>query len=369
MKKILFLLGVIFTTSSFMLTASAQIPGDTRTPQELRYALISEGKKYIGTPYAYGGLGPNAFDCSGFIYTVAHDSIGYQLPRTSKALYSYVTIIPRNELQQGDIVFFRTRGSSSIAHAGIYIGNGQFIHAASDGPNTGVIVSSLSENYWGGMYAGAGKFLPVIDAQNDTPSKAVTTKQEKANKKNKNTPEKTSTSKKNTHSSSDSFFNQLVLDGTVAVDWSLFTSKQFMLNFRSVPITANLRHSGWPLQLGIGSTVRFNTASNCIQIPIFISATPNDYLRVYAGPVITAGSPELPGDDRRIEGSVFPGIIGVSWQTPSFTKGDIKVTLAQDISYTIFNETDGGALSVHNSLSAGLLFSTGVRIALPFSMF
>ena len=109
---------------------------------------------------------------------------------------------------------------------------------------------------------------------------------------------------------------------------------------------------------------------DAFQIPIAVSITPNEYFRCYAGPVVTFGTPELPGgDDEEIKASVFPGIIGVSWTTPSFTKGKVKVSLCQDISYSVFNKKDGSALSPKNSFASGLLFSTGIRVTLPFATF
>ena len=125
-----------------------------------RQTFVDYGKKYIGRPYVNGATGPNSFDCSGLIYTVARESIGYQLPRTVKGIYSFCKIIDESEREPGDLVFFRTTASGDPSHVGIYIGNGHFLNAASDGPNTGVILSSLKENYWKGKYYKTGRFLP-----------------------------------------------------------------------------------------------------------------------------------------------------------------------------------------------------------------
>jgi hypothetical protein len=359
--------------SLLRVSAAGSAAVESSSVHDLRAAVVAQSKKYVGTPYKYGGIGPDAFDCSGFIYTVAREAAGCQLPRTSKALYSYVKVIPESGLEKGDIVFFRTTGTGGISHAGIYIGNKQFIHAVSDGPNTGVIISSLNENYWRSKYAGSGKFLPQEGAADDDeqveeiPVTAAGTARKTEQGENRAAARRLSA--RTTSGSGGSFASSLVLDMTAGVDWSFFTANKVMLNFRGVPLTANLRSVQWPLQPGIGITARFNTGVGAFQLPIVISATVNDYFRVYAGPVITLGHPELPGKDDDIKGSFFPGIIGVSWQTPSFTKGDIKVTLVQDISYTVFNETDGSALSPKNSFAAGLLFSTGVRVTLPFSSF
>lgn len=377
-KKIpLVLLSVqLFLPCLFSQNAQAGTPENAG---QIRASLVEDGKKYVGSPYQYGAIGPDSFDCSGFIFTVARESTGYQLPRTVKALYSYVKVIPKESLEKGDIVFFRTTGDGSISHAGIYIGNNQFMHAVSDGPNTGVIVSSLRENTWKNAYAGSGKFLPsdasaaisepaAADNQNTIESaEPGTVKKASASSPVKKTAARTARPSKK-HSASP-FVNNLVFDASAGVDWSLFTANRFYLNFRGVPLQTNLRYSAVPLQPGLGVGFRFNTGVDAFQIPVVLSVTINDYIRAYAGPVITAGRPELPGDGEKIDGSFFPGIIGFSWTTPSFTKGAIKIQLSQDVSYTVFNKTDGGALSAKDSLAAGLVFSTGIRVTLPFSTF
>ena len=162
MKNKSFILGIIFVALANCVFAQDVIP-----IQAKRNAIVEECKKYIGTPYLYGGLTKDGIDCSGFVFTTVRDSAGVQLPRTVKALYSFVSIIPDSKKQKGDLVFFKTV-ESKISHVGIYIGKDQFIHSVSDGPNTGVIVSSLKENYWKTRYAGAGTFFPVEYEQSET---------------------------------------------------------------------------------------------------------------------------------------------------------------------------------------------------------
>ena len=120
---------------------------------ELRSRVVAAAKQYVGVPYRYGGTNVSGMDCSGFIYTVAREAAGVQLPRTTTAMYSFCRIVPDKDKEIGDILFFKTVGSK-ISHAGFYIGNNQFIHAVSDGLNTGVIVSSLNQHSWKSVYAG-----------------------------------------------------------------------------------------------------------------------------------------------------------------------------------------------------------------------
>lgn len=94
---------------------------------------------FLGRPYVYGANGPNAFDCSGFTsYVYRH--FGVSLPRTASSQFSAGSAVSRNNLAPGDLVFFNTVGY--LGHVGLYIGGGDFIHAASSGR---VKISSLSE--------------------------------------------------------------------------------------------------------------------------------------------------------------------------------------------------------------------------------
>ena len=135
--KISFSLILLFSLACFKLCAQDNMtPGQAQT---LREAFVEEIKTHIGAPYEYGAVGPDSFDCSGLIYYSASKSIKVQLPRTAKAIYNYARIIPDDNREVGDLMFFKTTGSSTISHIGVYIGNNQFISAISDGPNTGVI--------------------------------------------------------------------------------------------------------------------------------------------------------------------------------------------------------------------------------------
>lgn len=97
----------------------------------------------LGCPYVWGATGPNSFDCSGFTSWVYRQH-GISLSRTAQSQSQGGKAVDRSELQPGDLVFFGS-STSRITHVGIYIGNGQMVHA----PHTGdvVKVSSLNRNY------------------------------------------------------------------------------------------------------------------------------------------------------------------------------------------------------------------------------
>ena len=114
--------------------------------------------KYVGCRYVRGGQGPNKFDCSGFVYYV-YKHFGYSLKPGARNQWSILDErISKSELQPGDLVFFSRGGKSSrIFHVGIYIGDGQFVHAAN--PRKGVIVTDLDDAWYANRYHGAKRAI------------------------------------------------------------------------------------------------------------------------------------------------------------------------------------------------------------------
>lgn len=110
-------------------------------------AVISEAKKYIGTPYKWGGITPSGFDCSGYVNYV-FKKVGVSLPRTTSAIWSSTKSV--GSPKPGDFVFFKTV-SNSPSHIGIYLGGNQFIHASSHG----VMISNITLSYWKTRFIGA----------------------------------------------------------------------------------------------------------------------------------------------------------------------------------------------------------------------
>lgn len=113
----------------------------------------------VGTPYVYGGNTPQSgFDCSGLIGYVYRDAAGIVLPRSTRELIAMpVPSISRDALQTGDLVFFATAGGGRVSHAGIYVGEGRFVHAPSSGGT--VRLESLSTAYWQKSYLNAKRVL------------------------------------------------------------------------------------------------------------------------------------------------------------------------------------------------------------------
>ena len=104
-------------------------------------AIVEYAKQYLGYKYVYGGTTPAGFDCSGFTQYV-YKHFGYTLTRTSSSQASNGVSVNKSDLQLGDIICFSgSSGNKNVSHVGIYIGNGQFIHAANS--RKGVIISNV----------------------------------------------------------------------------------------------------------------------------------------------------------------------------------------------------------------------------------
>ncbi len=117
--------------------------------------IIATAKKYIGVPYLWAGTTPKGFDCSGYTQYVFKQN-GISLSRTTTTQYKEGTYVRRSNLQPGDLVFFENTYREGISHVGIYIGDGNFIHASS---SKGVTITPLSNPYWDARYYGARRIL------------------------------------------------------------------------------------------------------------------------------------------------------------------------------------------------------------------
>ncbi len=114
------------------------------------HPLLSVASQYVGRPYRFGAMG-SAFDCSGLVHTAAA-ATGLSLPRSAREQFRTGTPVRRDQLQPGDLVFFRTYRRDA-SHVGIYAGDGKFLHAARR--SGGVRVDSLDHPYYAARYLGA----------------------------------------------------------------------------------------------------------------------------------------------------------------------------------------------------------------------
>jgi len=117
--------------------------------------LVEEARRWLGTPYRYGGKSRSGTDCSGFVMEVYLKATAIKLPRTTYQQREYCDNIKKGDLKPGDLVFFSSgKGKGKVSHVGMYVGAGQIIHASS---SRGVILSKLSEPYYARNYHSSGR--------------------------------------------------------------------------------------------------------------------------------------------------------------------------------------------------------------------
>ena len=118
--------------------------------------IVALAKQYLGTPYVLGGNGPSSFDCSGFTKYI-YAQFGYTLNRTATDQLQNGVSISRDELQPGDLVFFRYRTSKPVSHVGIYIGGGEFIHASTN--RYVVQIDQMNSGHYANVFVYARRIL------------------------------------------------------------------------------------------------------------------------------------------------------------------------------------------------------------------
>jgi len=146
---------------AIVLAACSSNPRYARPPADLPFRLLNaDGGDFavyalglVGTPYRFGGTDPTAgFDCSGLISFVLLRVADAHVPRRSVELSRIGRALDRRELKNGDLVFFDT-ANSGVSHVGLYVGQGRFVHAPSEGAL--VRIDQLDASYWRARYRGA----------------------------------------------------------------------------------------------------------------------------------------------------------------------------------------------------------------------
>jgi cell wall-associated NlpC family hydrolase len=130
--------------------ASGDIASAPAAEQGRIKTVMQRALALLGTPYRWGGTDPDkGFDCSGLVGYVFRNALGIELPRVSREMAKTGELVTdKAKLAAGDLVFFGRRGR--VDHVGIYVGEGQFVHAPSRGKD--VQVSSLDTGYWSGKF-------------------------------------------------------------------------------------------------------------------------------------------------------------------------------------------------------------------------
>ena len=128
-------------------------------------SILERGMSLIGTRYRFGGTSEAGFDCSGFIGYLFREEAGMNLPRSTREMINVdAPLVTRSALKPGDLLFFATNGRRGrVSHAGIYVGDNQFIHSSSR-KSGGVRVDSLGDSYWSKTFIEAKRALAMAPA-------------------------------------------------------------------------------------------------------------------------------------------------------------------------------------------------------------
>ena len=175
MKKIIFAIALLFSvlasqaqTTSVTNTTTDKAPDEqeslakTYLSQIMGVALSATSNMklfhfvydWIGTPYHFGGESRRGIDCSAFTKELYSEVFNLDIKRSSRDIFSMVNPVGRDDLKEGDLVFFKIH-SRRISHVGIYLGNNRFAHASSKG----VAISSLDDNYYSRYFYKGGRLL------------------------------------------------------------------------------------------------------------------------------------------------------------------------------------------------------------------
>jgi probable lipoprotein NlpC len=322
----------------------------TAAYREARLRVLAAADDYQHTPYRYGGLDRRGLDCSGLVYVSFQDALGVTVPRNAWSLYSWVERITIKDALPGDLVFFATTGNGTVSHVGIFVGNGRFIHSASDGPSTGVIYSSLDEKYWSRTYTGVGRALPEADVVSGAGAPKVT--KENHSEKQQRQPQKQGES-------------NLLMGVAFAPTWNAYipgggvirgVAGQFRLG-------AEVKPFGKPMIFGVEVRPELDGALGIFRIPLTLSWGFSDKLRFFAGPVLSIGDAALTfsGEKRTYTGGTsWFGAVGVSAAPFALKIANGNLSPYGELAWQSYfsNNTNNNFAA---DLVAGLRFSTGLR--------
>jgi len=293
--------------NSAIVSASASSKERDALFLEARSRVIKAAEKYEGTPYVFGGLSRKGIDCSGFVYLSFYDGLGITIPRTSGGQYDWVEKIPYSKAMPGDLIFFTTDFSGKITHVALYLGDGNFMHAASAGAKTGVIFSNLKEQYWANAFAEAGRAFPEPGSSTSpiyvATSKSGTDKTKTADKPKTNNP-------KNDKPKTKVDGENHLLAGT-AVAFSFLGLRDGNViaprgGTSQLFLCADTYFFRREIVFGLEVRPEFDATLGVFRLPITFSVGPSDKFLVFVGYAPSFGEPSLSvaGGDRSYSASL-----------------------------------------------------------------
>jgi probable lipoprotein NlpC len=322
MKRIPLILCLVIACAAL----AAEPPVEIGNAKAVRNRLVERALGYLGTRYVIGGDDGSGFDCSGLIYRVYLDTLMRQIPRTVKTLHGFSEQIRRSELEPGDLVFFDTVGP--LTHVGIYIGESQVVHAASDGPKTGVIVSSLDEKYYANAYAGSGRILP-----------------------------------------SGGWIGILIdISGAPILGGSYLAGAGSVVTGGS--LGGRISYNLFGMYPGLELKFEYDASLKAFTIPLQLTFGFSKNFWVSAGTTFAFTDAELTagGSVRRFDigGPAFLNTFGMGWKLFNFRVAGVKPGVVAGLSYTRLVPDESAAPAFFTDLAAGLKGYVGVNVGLDF---
>ena len=296
----------------------AAVPVSTPTPKDARSRITAAAEAHRGTPYRYGGLDRSGLDCSGLVHLSLWEGIGARSPRTARELFSWTEPVARAKLQPGDLVFFNTTGP--LAHVGVFLGEDRFIHSASEGPATGVIVSSLEEAYWRRSFAGAGRVVPPAEYLG----------------------------------------LQLAVGGAAS-----FLGGAEESPLRGAAFQFGAAYEFYGIRPGLELRAEWDSSLGVLRVPLVFSLGIGNDLRFFVGPALVAGDPVQdrsgsPRDYAAAGGLLASG--GVAWSPIGFRAGATFVSLFGELAWQRYEPAADEPESFGADAAANFRASAGVRV-------
>jgi len=262
-------------------------------------------------------------------------------------------------------LFFKTNGSGTISHVGIYLGGRRFIHSASSGPNTGVIYSTLDEQYWSRSYAAAGRVFPETSGYQTVLANASPSEKPASSTASGSDGGWSKPIAPPVETSSAAGANRFLFGFALAPTWNGFLRDGNLVRgmtsqFR---LAADTDLFGPRMIFGLELRTEYDGALGVFRLPLTLSWGFTDKLRIFAGPVLSFGDPSIYSGDRKREysgGTSWLGAIGIS-AAPFILKssfGEIAPYFETAWQYYMSNNE---SRNLNADISAGLRFSTGIR--------
>lgn len=312
---------------------------------EARNRVIEAAARYENTPYRYGGMTSRGLDCSGLICLSFKDALGVNLPRSASGLYSWAEKISFDNAQPGDLLFFKTGNNNNITHVALYLGGRRFIHSASEGPNTGVIYSTLDEEYWARTYAGTGRAFPEAPAGSY--------------------PDNTPVAGDGKFQTKSASGGQLVFGASFAPSWNgLLTNGDIFRGFSSnLGFGANVSFFNMRMFFGIELRQEYDRTLGVFRLPITLSWGPNEKIRIFGGPVLSFGTASIRtnnGVRYYSGGTSWFGALGITVSPYTFKTSHGDFAPYFEAAWQNYFNKDSAA-NPNADVSAFLRLSTGIR--------